>query len=57
MLPGGKTSAGAFLMFGCSKTEKRVDVGPVFEEAIAMIGEKGGVVYLAASQFIDGTFY
>ncbi|MDO5000891.1 MAG: alanyl-tRNA editing protein [Eubacteriales bacterium] len=42
VLLGGKTPAGAFLMFGCSKGEKRIDVRPAFKDAIDMIGGKGG---------------
>lgn len=42
VLLGGKTAAGALLMFGCSKAEKRIDVLPAFKDAIAEIGGKGG---------------
>ena len=41
-LLGGKTTAGVFLMFGCNKGEKRIDVREAFKNAIAMIGGKGG---------------
>lgn len=39
---GGRTGDGAFLLFGCNKAEKRVDVRPAFREAIAGIGGRGG---------------
>lgn len=42
VLLGGRTYAGAFLMFGCNKAEKRIDVRPAFQDAIAKIGGKGG---------------
>jgi len=42
LLLGGKTSSGAFLMFGCSKDEKRIDVRDAFKSAITLINGKGG---------------
>lgn len=41
-LLGGETASGAFLMFGCNKGEKRIDVREAFKKAIAMIDGKGG---------------
>lgn len=41
-LLGGITSDGAYLMFGCHKAEKRIDVRDAFKTAILMIEGKGG---------------
>lgn len=42
VLLGGETPDGAFLMFGCNKKEKRVDVREAFNAALPMIEGKGG---------------
>lgn len=42
VLLGCKTTAGAFLMFGCNKGEKRIDVQEAFKQAITVIDGKGG---------------
>lgn len=42
VLLGGKTTAGAFLMFGCNKGEKRIDVREAFKKAITVLDGKGG---------------
>ena len=41
-LLGGITPDGAYLMFGCNKTEKRVDVRDAFQAVLPMIEGKGG---------------
>lgn len=39
---GNQTDAGAFLMIGCAKTEKRIDVREAFKSASILINGKGG---------------
>ncbi len=41
-LLGGATPSGAYLMFGCHKAEKRIDVREAFKSALSIIDGKGG---------------
>lgn len=41
-LLGGATPDGAYLMFGCHKAEKKMDVREAFKRALAIIEGKGG---------------